>query len=319
MTIRLFQDINLRGNSQRMEYVGAVSRRRDVANFRGSTVGNNPSSLTMQAGDAILLCNKKNWNGEVLYLRGPRTVRDLGDQAQGGRSGFRNAVTSARVRPFVVELNVTIAMGEDGTLPGPWTSRDDAEADIFELIDMMNDFFDDQRALIRCRISDITFDANEEYYNVSVREYRPIPGRYKKAKKIDTLFSNRITGAVGVASFPWHGKHILMSASRDSDGPGFSRMEKLARTWVHELGHYWSLEHQSPLTQEQIDVLTRMNPSLRNLLQPSIDNIMIQSGDGGPFSSATLSSAQLNDIHQVLARNISRQGDRIEEIADRLI
>lgn len=319
MTITLSQNTNFGGASQAIQFAVTARNLRDVSDFQGSTVGRNPSSIRLNTGDAVLLCSKKNWKGETMYLANQRTIRDLGDPSLGGRQGFRNTVRSARVRPFLIELNVSIATGEDGTLPGGWADRQQAEADLDRLISMMNGFFRRELDLIRVKMSDITYRPSERFFNVSVQEYRQIPGSWKKSKKVDVVFTNRITGAVGVSSFPWHGKRVLMSASRSAAGVGFSRLEKIARTWVHELGHYWSLEHQSPITTQMISAMAVFNPALATIMTPNNDNVMIQSGRGGPFNTATLSNGQLNDIHQVLARNISRRRDRGEIIPNILI
>lgn len=63
----------------------------------------------------------------------------------------------------------------------------------------------------------------------------------------------------------------------------------MARTFVHELGHYWSLEHQTAPV-----------------------NIMTQSDTGNPLTDSRLTVGQIQTIQQMLARNIARQGDRIE-------
>jgi len=96
------------------------------------------------------------------------------------------------------------------------------------------------------------------------------------------VFPDAIEGAVGRGSFPWHGKFCLVSARRDTVG-------QMARTFVHELGHYWSLVHQT---------------------EPV--NIMTQSDTGLPLVDSRLTVGQIQDIQQMLARNLARQGDRQE-------
>ncbi|NJO36044.1 MAG: hypothetical protein HC869_26255 [Rhodospirillales bacterium] len=167
---------------------------------------------------------------------------------------------------------------------------------------------------------------SEEYFTVSVREYRPIPAKWTKAKTIDVVLCDSIADALGVGSFPWHGKHILVALRRMSSHTAIDgsqeredALNEIARTWVHELGHYWGLEHRNPVTQADIDKVAVAFPQVAATMRPSDTNIMIQSGEGSSFASASIASDQLQDIHQKLARNLARQGDRQEAIANILI
>jgi hypothetical protein len=344
MTIRLFQDPSFTGARTVITGVGAAEDLVDAADLKDFNGGRKPSSLRTSSGDAALLCSKPDWKGEIMYLRNQRNIRDLGDPATGGRRGFRNAVRSVRVRPFLIAMNITIVTGSDGTLPGGWEDRTQAERDMDLLIVLMNDFFRRERCLIRVKWSDITYRPSEEYFNVSIREYRPVPAKWKKPKSVDVVLVNRIANAIGVGSFPWHGKHVLVAMERmaaaleraPGTGPGtiyrpgnplrevrdprlVDAFLGISRTWVHELGHYWGLRHQDPITQDTIDAVARINPSLAAAMRTSDSNIMIQSGKAGPFSVATMTSSQLNEVHQVLARNLSRKGDRQETIPDALV
>jgi hypothetical protein len=275
MTITIFDNERFRGDSMVV--------RRDVDTLRGTDVGNNPRSLKMTSdNDAILLCNKRNWNGEVLYLRGKHEISDLNDPDEGGVRGLGNSITSLRVKPFTVSVNVTIVTGEDGTLPGTWSSRTAVTQDINAIISKATDFFDDEHALLKVTLSDLTFRADEKRFRMSQKEWGSIPGKWKVAKSIDVVFPDSLEGAVGLGNFPWHGKFCLVSARRAS-------VDAMARTFVHELGHYWGLEHET---------------------RPA--NIMTQSSTGKPLVDSRLKNGQIQEIQQKLARNISRQGDRQE-------
>jgi hypothetical protein len=278
MSITLFADTNFGGASL------AVSG--DLDTLRGTRVGNSPRSIRMTGdNDAILLCKKSNWNGEVFYLRGANSISDLGDSDRGGRKGFGSAVTSVRVTPFTVKVNVTVVTGEDGTLPGAWTSRTQAVEDINSVIKKANTFYDGQKALVQVSLSDLTFRADEKRFRMSQKEWDSIPGSWKKSHEVDVVFPDTIEEAVGKSNFPWHGKFCLVSARRGSN-------DDVARTFVHELGHFWSLTHDSG--------------------GGSASNIMTQSSTGNAITASRLRDSQIEDIQQVLARNLSRQGDRIE-------
>ncbi|HET6522828.1 MAG TPA: hypothetical protein VFG47_23840 [Geminicoccaceae bacterium] len=278
MSITLFSDSNFRGDSMVV--------RNDLDTLRRTQVGNNPSSIKMtEDDDAILLCSKTNWNGEVFYLRGNHEISDLGDPDSGGKQGFRNSVTSVRVTPFTVKVNVTIVTGEDGTLPGTWSSRTEANADIATIISRANDFYEDEKALLKVELADTTFRADEKRFRMSEKEWGSIPASWKKAHLIDVVFPDTIEGAVGLGNFPWHGKFCLVSARR-------ATVDEMARTFVHELGHYWGLTHESG----------GGNP----------ENIMTQSSTGKHITQSRLRDGQIEDIQQKLARNLARQGDRLE-------
>lgn len=278
MTITLFAKPNFDGDSQ------TISNDRDT--LRGTKVGNNPSSIKMtEDDDVILLCKKHNWNGEVLYLRGKHEIRDLGDPDKGGKRGLGNSITSVRVNPFTVEVNVTIVTGDDGTLPGTWASRTEVTRDIDNIISLANDFYKNEKALLKVELSDLTFRADEKRFRMSEKEWGSIPGSWKKAHMVDVVFPDTIEGAVGLGNYPWHGKFCLVSARR-------STVDEMVRTFVHELGHFWSLTHDSGGGEAA--------------------NIMTQSKSGKNLASSRFRDAQIQDIQQKLARNLARQGDRLE-------
>lgn len=278
MSITLYADSNFRGES--------LVIANDRATLRGTAVGNNPTSIRMTGdGDAVLLCKKRNWNGEVCYLRGKHAIADLGDPDDGGARGLGNAITSVRVKPFAVAVNVTIVTGEDGALPGAWASRADATRDIDAIIAMANAFYADEDALLKVELGDLTFRADEKRFRMAEKEWGSIPAAWKRARSIDVVFPDTIEGAVGLGNFPWHGKFCLVSARRNT-------VAEMARTFVHELGHYWGLTHESGGGQAA--------------------NIMTQSDTGDPLTASRFRDGQIQEIQQKLARNLTRQGDRIE-------
>jgi len=169
VAITLFEKEDFRGAS-------LAVRKTDRDSLRGTDLGNNPRSIKMTADkDEILLCNKSNWNGEVFYLRGKHEISDLNDPAKGGTNGLGNSITSVRVTPFIVSVNITIVTGDDGTLPGTWSSRTDATADINTILSMTNDFYDDEGALLNVKLSDLTFRADEKRFRMSEKEWGSIP------------------------------------------------------------------------------------------------------------------------------------------------
>ncbi len=96
--------------------------------------------------------------------------------------------------------------------------------------------------------------------------------------------------AVGVGSYPGGGKFVVVAARREDNAA--INQDEMARTFVHELGHYWSLRHQND--------------------EP--ENIMAQTGsaDGNTLEQSTLEDWQINAIHQKLSKDIRRKGERYE-------
>jgi hypothetical protein len=86
MTITIFEDENCRGQSR------TVSG--NIADLKGQRA-DKPSSIEMTSdSEEVLLFKNDDWHGGVLYLRGPRTVADLGKKDDGASSG--SATQSAR-------------------------------------------------------------------------------------------------------------------------------------------------------------------------------------------------------------------------------
>jgi hypothetical protein len=86
MSITIFEDKNCNGASR------TVSR--DIADLQGQCT-DKPSSITLTADDEeVLLFKHDDWHGGVLYLRGPKTVSDLGRKDDGGKDGFGNSIGS---------------------------------------------------------------------------------------------------------------------------------------------------------------------------------------------------------------------------------
>ncbi|MFN7145034.1 MAG: hypothetical protein ACK4YP_14755 [Myxococcota bacterium] len=282
MAITLFQDRDCKGRS--------LDITRNYASLKDTALGNHPSSIRMtDPDDAILLCKKEDWNGGVLYLRGKNTLSDLGEPDEGGENTFRNSVTSVRVTPFTVALNVTVVKRENGDLPGSHDSHASVESTFGKALVLANDFFAREKALLRLEIARITFRTDDEHFDLTDKESDTFPSAWKNPGELDFIIVNTIEGAVGRAKFPWHGKVAVMALG----GEGKDRsIPKLARTLAHEVGHYYGLTHDSG---DNVPA-----------------NIMTQSDVGLPIDEAHIRVDQIEELQQKLARNITRQKDREE-------
>ena len=118
MTVTLFENTDFKGGSQ--------SFAKNKASLKDTKVGNNPSSIKITGDEPVLLFKKEDWKGGVLYVKGPKNVNDLGSKKAGGKSGFKNGITSLRRTPFDLDLNVTIVKNSKGEFPGSWNSSSTA-------------------------------------------------------------------------------------------------------------------------------------------------------------------------------------------------
>lgn len=286
MTITLFQDTNFRDRSMTVA--------QSIADLKDVSIGKNPSSLRMTgASEAILLYTRRDWDGDVHYLRGPADVADLGDGSAGGETGFRNNVRAVRISPFTLKLNVNVIRNEAGDFPGDWTAES-AGARVETIVAMINQFFIAQRALLRLEAARIVTRTSNAKFNLSLTDQFRFPGAWRIPHEIDVMIVNQFEkdGVLGVAKFPHLGRTVMAAASYVSS-TGAERMmanDDMAEVLAHELGHYLGLQHNTS------------SGSTNNLMQPSTS----LSG----LSGRTLSAAQIEEMQQKLARATARGADR---------
>lgn len=281
MTMTLYAKKDLKGKS--------LVITRNFSNLRDTDLGNNPSSIRMtEADDAILLFNKKDWEGGVMYFRGIRTMDSLGKLSQGGELFKGNSVTSVRVTPFMVNLNITYVTS-DGRIPGGYPDADQVEVTFTKAIALANAFFNDQKAMITMQIARKSFRDNPRKFDLTALGATDFPADWTNPREIDLVVCNSLRSGVGQAPFPWWGKTIVV-AMADTSGAQRS-VGSVARTLAHELGHFLGLTHGSGNGQAA--------------------NIMTQSVNGLTIGESVLSPEQIEEMQTKLARNLSRQGNRI--------
>ena len=285
MTVTLFADTNYKGKCQ--------SFAKNKACLKDTKVGNNPSSIKITGDEAVLLFKKQDWKGGVLYVKGPKNVCDLGKRDEGGKSGFKNGVTSMRRTPFTLDLNITVVRTSKNRYPGAWTSTSDAETAVTEIVDLVNQFYADCAALLKLKIAKCTIRESDAKFVIN-RGAAKYPAKWKKDGQIDVVFVHDFEriGVTGRSKPPGFGQALTVTAMVDYEGGGKGERdnEEMARTLEHEIGHYLGVHHPSANGNRK--------------------NIMFSGGGPDKIGNRVISADQIEQIHTALSKNIFRKGNR---------
>lgn len=284
MTITIFEDHDCKGKSQVV--------RDDLRDLKGEPADKPGSSSLTSATEAVLLFRNDDWHGGALYIRGPKTVADLGKAKDGGRLRFGNAIRSIRITPFTFDLNVTVVCDGDGTLPGAWPSQTQAKRDIEAMVAGANAFYAANRALLELQIARITFRNSKAFFNLGGVENLIVPGGWKRSGEADVIFINRFTkkDRTGLGHPPCWGQAVLVGVSKtEQDGSVSVRsFDSISRTIVHELGHFLGLGHGTA--------------------GDDTNNVMFPNNDGTGLAGDVLTTDQVRELHDRLANNMARRG-----------
>lgn len=286
MTLTLFSKTRHRGRSATIH--------RNFKNL-SDTKADKPSSLKMNGRrDAALLFKKDDWKGGVYYVRGHADIPHLGSAKQGGRPTFGNSVRSIRITPFFVDLNVTIVLNGVGEVPMGLKDEASARQWVKACVEDANRWLSDQRALLKFNISRITCPRSLDFFTPNA--HAPIPSKWKVKGEIDVVICHSFnqTGALGIAKFPFLGRHIKVAAVATGKSQRNEPVSQdlMTETLLHEIGHYLGLQH-----------ITAMGVDNNIMARQAIAN--------STFEDRNFTAAQIQELHQKLVRNVTRRRDRI--------
>lgn len=288
MTITLFSDKNFKGRQ--------LVVNQNSADLGDTSLGRNPSSITMdKPQDAVLLFKGKDWDGGVMCFRGQRFTASLGKTSQGGELLAGNTVASVRVTPFTLKLNISVVTSlEDPEdlkspmrYPGDMDDEDELRITLEKAVGLVNGFFLREHAMLNLKVATIHFRMNPGLFSPGTTSVMSsVPGDWKEKGQVDVIVVHKLRdAAVGAAAMPWWGQIIVVEIDDRVLGA-------IARTLAHELGHHLGLSHGSG------------NGVARN--------IMTQSALGLSLDESALLDEQIEEMQQKLARNLTRQGERID-------
>jgi hypothetical protein len=284
MSVTIFEDKDCKGESR------TVSG--NIADLKGQRADKPSSARLSSADDEVLLFKNDDWHGGVLYLRGPKTVSDLGKKDEGGKSGFGNSIRSVRITPFQLDLNITVVKAANGKLPGDWASEAQARVAVEDVVKGANAFFAAQRALLTLETARTTFRTSDKQFTMNQNE--GVPNDWTEKGEVDVIFVNRFSddkGILGTGRFPCWGQTVVVAATKNSTKGAdvVQSVSDMVYVLAHEIGHYLGLSHGSANNSKA--------------------NIMYESAQA-TYKTQQLLPDQIEEMHEKLSRNISRRGDR---------
>ena len=279
MSIVLFSKKDFRGESIRVTA--------DLPRIKDTGLDGRPSSLQLTtAGDRLLLFKQEGFGGACLFRRGPATIPDLGDKDAGGKFGFGNAVESARLTPFDVDVHAVVIRNAKGVLPGGLPDRDAARALARQVLTLASDLW--EPFLLRLDLAEVDIETDDRHFDVVLDRLVRFPLSFYQRGRVNVFFVNSFRVAGGVTRPPCLGELVAVPVTLPTSGP--LPPDILACALAHEFGHHVGLHH----------------PGAKN--DPT--NIMNTPLVFPVANVRNLTEEQVSDAHTALARNPARRGQR---------
>lgn len=238
MSTTIFKGKDFRGASQVV--IG------DIRDLKGRPPDKPGSIRFTSSPDAVLLFKNDDWHGGAIFIRGAKSVSDLGSAKEGGRTLFGNSVRPIRVTPFKLKLNISV-LKDGGEGPGSWASESAAHRSVREVVGLANAYYLAERALLQLEIARVTSRDDPAHFNLSGIEGWKFPGDWKQKGEADVIFVNRFEeeGTTGRTKNLCFGETVAVCATANPKGqPGeVMTTEDMAVTLAHELGHHMGLGH----------------------------------------------------------------------------
>jgi hypothetical protein len=287
LTITIFKDKDCNGGSQVVN--GNIRDLKD-------TPADKPGSIRLtQTIESVLLFKNDDWHGGALFIRGKKTVSDLGSAKEGGRFGFGNSIRSVRFTPFTLKLNATVVKNGD-KLPGVWVPNELwTDFAVEDVVKRANSYYSAQHALLNLEIARIIYRDDCKHFDLTGPEAWKFPGDWKRKGEVDLIFINRFEkeGKIGNGKPPCFGQALVVAtvANLERQPDQILTNEDMAVTLAHELGHYLGLGHGTA--------------------DKNANNIMTEEVTlGTPLSNYSLWDDQIREMQDRLANHHTRRGDR---------
>lgn len=278
MSITLYSRSKFRGDAMHVNS--------DLPNLKDTELRGAPTSLSITAdGDRLLLFRQKDYDGACIFRRGKAHISDLGDNDHGGQFGFGNTISSVRLTPFSVDLNVTFIKNGKGKLPGALSTVKDARLLAEQVVTLASALW--QPFMLRLDLVTVEFQTDDRHFDVDLDRLVRFPLEFYKKNHVNVFFINSFKKALGITRPPCLGESIALTLTHDGDVAG---KEILSYTLAHEFGHHVGIHHPG----------AKNNPT--NIMNCPIEF---------PLTNIkNLSDEQVSDAHTALARNPARRGQR---------
>ena len=277
MAITLFDKHDFRGESL------VVSQ--DIDDLTNTAVGNRTSSMRLtSSNDVALFFRRKGWHGEAMFRRGPLDIENAGRPSKGGKTGFGNDIRSVRLTPFRLRFHFHIVKTTSDQFPGDLPDRAAVDSYLEGVLTEANSIW--QPFLLQYFLIDTRELTSDAFFDLAGRAGFMRLAVSKKANAqgaaLNVYFVNSV-GRPGGISLPRVFTNRLAVEFFEDTFP-----EVTGLTLAHETGHFLGLAHR------RLDTTNLMRP------EPTV-------GPDNAFSNKALKDHQVEEAHQVLARNTESQ------------